>query len=219
MVRDYNTLYHLAAVLDRVSPERQDVVALHIRLLHRAGSGEHGLVPEQLVTFNEQELFTKALAVAEKSGKTIHLAVVATNEIWDGILRAAQNLQSSTIVLGHSAKMAVREEARRVGDAWERLAAHRPQLTLEIYSPNGREEVFYLGPHAPRLTPKEIDLLHSIWLEVSHELGAEDLHHHDIVHFALNELRDELSDGKREEVIKKLKEHLSEIKDRREPHL
>ncbi len=33
-------------------------------------------------------------------------------------------------------------------------------MTLEIYSPGGQEHVFYLGPHAPHLTPKEIDLLH-----------------------------------------------------------
>ncbi len=218
-VRDYNMLYPLESVLRRVNPERQDVVALHIRILRRAGSGEHGLLPEQLFTANEQLLFTRALNLAEKNGKTIHLAVVAANEIWDGILRSAQALQSSTIVLGLSPKMPATEEARLAGLAWERLPNPTPQLTLEIYTPTGQEDIFYLGPHAPRLTPKEIDLLHSIWLDFSNELSPEELHHHDIVHFALYELRQELRDGKREEVLKRLRRHLAEIISRRVAHL
>ena len=32
---------------------------------------------------------------------------------------------------------------------------------------------FYLGPHAPRLTAKEIDLLHNIWLELSNNVAPE----------------------------------------------
>jgi amino acid transporter/nucleotide-binding universal stress UspA family protein len=219
MVRDYNTLYNLALVLTRVNPEEQDVVVLHIRILQRAGSGEHALAPEQLFTSNEQELFTKALALAEKNGKTVHLAVVAANEIWDGILRAAQNLQASAVVLGRSEKMPAAEEARRAGEAWERLPEPRPQLTLEIYSPSGQEEIFYLGPHAPRLSAKEIDLLHSIWLRFSKELRPEELHHHDIVHFALTELEHEIAEGKEQEIRDRLKQHLEEIKARRVPHL
>ena len=34
-----------------------------------------------------------------------------------------------------------------------------------------QEQIFYLGPHAPRLTPKEIDLLHKIWLKLQREAG------------------------------------------------
>jgi amino acid transporter len=102
MVRDYNALYTLAATLDHASTQKQDVVALHLRLLTRAGSGEHDLAPEQLFSFKEQELFTRALNVAEKKGKTIHLAVAPATEKWDGILRAAQSLQSSAVALGLS---------------------------------------------------------------------------------------------------------------------
>jgi hypothetical protein len=184
----------------------------------RSGSGEHGLRPEQLVTHNEQELFTKALALAEKSGKTIRLAVVAATDIWDGILRSAQALQSSTVVLGSSAKLPAAEEARRAGDAWERLPDPKPRLTVEIYSLAGNEQVFYLGPHAPHLTPKEIDLLHSIWLRFIPQVGC-DLHHHDIIHFALTELGHELAEGKEQEILDRLKEHLEEIKPRRVAHL
>jgi len=150
----------------------------------------------------------------------VRLAVVAANDVWDGMVRAAQSLESSAIVLGSSSKMTLSEEALHVGDAWERLPEPKSRVTLELFTPTGNEQIVYLGPHAPHLTPKEIDLLHSIWLDFSSRLGPEaDLHHHDIIHFALNELRQEIKDGKRQEVLDRLRRHLEEIKDRREPHL
>jgi hypothetical protein len=69
------------------------------------------------------------------------------------------------------------------------------------------------------LTRKEIDLLHSLWLRFSTELAPEEVHHHDIVHFALNELRDELAQGKEEEMRERLRQHLEQIKPFRVPHL
>src|SRR6266851_107358 len=218
MVRNYNTLYNLGAVLDRVDPHKQDIVVLHLRFLGRADSGEYELAPEQLFSSEEQDLFTRALGLAEKKGKPVHLAVAAATEKWDAILRAAQSLESSTVVLGPSPTKPVTEEARTAGLAWERLPDPKPQLTLEILFPSGQEHIFYLGPHTPRLTPKEIDLLHSIWLELSSDLAPQEIHHHDVIHFALNELRQELGNSQREEVLRRLREHLQEIKDRRQPH-
>jgi amino acid transporter len=211
VVRDYNTLYNLAPVLDRADTKWQDVVVLHIRVLERGGSGEHGLVPEQLFTLNENELFTRALNMAEAKGKTVHLAVVAATDVWDGMLRVAQGLRSFGLAVGLSPRMSAAEEARQVGLAWEGLPNPKPQIALEIYSPGGQHLVTYLGPHEPHLTPNEIDLLHRIWLDFASELGPEaDLHHHDIVHFALHELQDEASDGKREQVLERLRQHLKE---------
>ena len=104
------------------------------------------------------------------------------------------------------------------GLAWERLSDPKPQLTLEIYFPSGQEHIFYLGPHAPHLTPKEIDLLHSLWLQISNEVAPEEIHHHDVVHFALEELREDLSNSQRQEVLHRLRHHLQEIKERRTPN-
>src|SRR6266849_4958988 len=217
MIRNYNTLYNLAATLDRVDPHHQDVVALHLRFLGRADAGEYELEPEQLFSSEEQTLFTRALALAEKKGKTIHLAVAGATEKWDAILRSAQSLESSVVVLGASPNRPLTEEARVAGLAWERLSDPKPQLTLAVYTPTGQEQVFYLGPHAPHLTPKEVDLLHGIWLELSNDVAPEEVHHHDVVHFALEELRGELSNSRRQEVVDRLREHLREIKDRRKP--
>ncbi len=210
-------LYNLAATLDRVDAHNQDVVALHLRFLGRADAGEYELEPEQLFSSEEQTLFTRALALAEKKGKTIHLAVAGATEKWDAILRSAQSLESSVVVLGASPNRPLTEEARVAGLAWERLSDPKPQLTLAVYTPTGQEQVFYLGPHAPHLTPKEVDLLHGIWLELSNDVAPEEIHHHDVVHFALEELRKELSNSQRQEVVGRLRQHLQEIKDRRTP--
>ncbi|HEY8670019.1 MAG TPA: APC family permease [Terriglobales bacterium] len=215
MVRNYNVLYNLSETLDQVDARKQDVVALHLRFLGRADAGEYELEPEQLFSSEEQILFTRALALAEKKGKTIHLAVAGATEKWDAILRSAQSLESSVVVLGASPNNPITEEARVAGLAWERLSDPRPQLTLVIYYPNGQEHIFYLGPHAPHLTPKEVDLLHGIWLELSSDVAPEEVHHHDVVHFALEELKQELNNSEREKVLARLRAHLQEIKDRR----
>ena len=215
MVRNCNTLDNLSAVLNRVNPRDRDVVVLHLRIVGRASSGEHELSANELFSINEQQLFTHALALAEKKGKSIHLAVAPATQKWDGILRAAQSLQSTTIALGMSSWRAVPDEARIAGLAWEALPEPRPQLTLEIHTPGGQEHIFYLGPHAPRLTSKEIDLLHGLWLKLSDEVAPEELHHHDVVHIALEELSRNIVNGRRQEIIAALRQHLTEIRDRR----
>lgn len=214
-VSTYYTLYHLEAALRRARTREAEIVVLHVRLLRRAASGEYDLAPDQLFSTIEQLLFTKVLGIAEKEGKPVRLAVAAANDLWEGILRAAMNLQSSTMVVGSSAKWSVTEQARQVGLAWERMGEPRPHVTLEIYTPSGQEQVFYLGPHAPRLTPNEVDLLHKVWLEFSQQLPGQELHHHDIVHFALTELEREISEGHASRVLERLREHLNEIKGRR----
>jgi len=216
-VSNFHALYHLSAVLDRVKPERRDVVVLHIRLLRRTLSGEVDLDADQMFGGIEQHLFTQALSIAEKHGKPIRLAVIAANDIWDGILRAAVNLQSSTIVLGRSAKSSVAEQARLIGLAWETLPEPRPPFNLEIFVPGGQREFFMLGPHAPHLTMNEVKIVHQLWLRFSDLVSPEELHHHDVVHFALNEVQQELATGKESEVVARLKEHLAQNKARRPP--
>ncbi|HTZ99333.1 MAG TPA: amino acid permease [Candidatus Aquilonibacter sp.] len=215
-VSTYYALYPLEAALRRAKRREAEVVVLHVRILRRAASGEYDLAPDQLFTTIEQLLFTKVLSMAEKEGKPVRLAVAAANDLWEGILRTANNLQSSTVVAGSSSKTTITEQAREIGLAWERMPEPRPRVTLEIFTPSGAEQVFYLGPHAPRLTPKEVDLLHKVWLDFSDRLPGEEIHHHDIVHFALTELERDIAQGHGEEALQRLRDHLHEIESRRQ---
>jgi amino acid transporter len=216
-VSNHFNLYHLGNVLDRVKPGRRDVVVLHVRLLQRSASGENELDADQLFGSIEQRLFTQALSMAEKRGKSIRLAVVAANDLWDGILRAATSLQSSTIVVGHSAKEQTEEQARQVGEGWEKLGDQKPQFNLEIHLPNGDKIYKVLGPHAPNLTANEVHLLHRLWLRFSEVLAGEELHHHDVVHFALEEVQKEIDEGQEDAVVGRLRAHLETNQKKRKP--
>jgi amino acid transporter len=210
------TLYPLEAAIRRAKRRQAEIVVLHVRMLGRGALGEYDLSPEQLFSTIEQLLFTKVLAIAEKEGKPVRLAVAAGNDLWEAVLRTAANLESSTIVAGSSSKMSINEQARQIGIAWERMAEPRPRVTLELFAPSGQEKIFYLGPHAPSLTPKEIDILHKVWLDLSDHLPGEEIHHHDIVHFALNEVEREIAEGNGSAVLERLREHLHEIRSRRQ---
>ena len=192
--------------------ERRDVVVMHVRLLRRSASGSSELEAEQLFGSVEQFLFTKALSLAEKRGKPIRLAVVSANDMWGGILNAAVKLEASTIVLGRSAKVSLAEEAREIGLAWEQIPDPRPQFNLEIFTPGGQREFFLLGPHAPNLTSNEVRLVHRLWLRFSDLVSPEEIHHHDVVHFALDEVMKELEEGKEADVAARLKEHINRNK-------
>ena len=207
-ISNFHALYHLGAVLDRVKTERRDIVVLHVQVLQRTASTQTEFDADQLFGSVEQYLFTKALSMAEQRGKPIRLAVVAATDLWDGVLRAAVNLQSATVVLGSSPRMSIAEQARDCGLAWEMLPDPRPPFNLEIFTPQGAHEFFLLGPHAPNLTTNEVNLIHQLWLGLSDLATPEELHHHDVVHFALNGLKQEFDGKEKQELSRRLREHL-----------
>jgi hypothetical protein len=54
-----------------------------------------------------------------------------------------------------------------------------------------------------------------VWLELSAKLPGEELHHHDIIHFALAEVEREIAEGQGDAVLERLRDHLHEISTRR----
>ena len=207
-ISNHFNMYHLGNVLDRVKPGRRDVVCLHVRILRRSASGEQEFDADQLFGSIEQHLFSQALSMAEKRGKSIRLAVVAANDLWDGILRAGHSLQSSTIVVGTSGRYQSEEQARQIGESWEKLPDPKPQFNLEVHLPNGDKVYKVLGPHAPNLTANEVNVLHRLWLRFSDLVAPEELHHHDVVHFGLEEIQRELDEGREEQLVERLRAHL-----------
>jgi len=110
--------------------------------------------------------------------------------------------------VGTSGKWQSEEQARQIGDAWEKLPNPKPQFNLEVHLPNGDKVYKVLGPHAPNLTANEVNLLHRLWLRFSDAVAPEELHHHDVVHFALEEVQKELEDGKEDQLRERLRNHL-----------
>ncbi len=166
------------------------------------GFGGYDLHTDQIFSDQVAELFSNVVALAEKAGKHVELLVVPESDYNRATIEVAQQLHSSLVVMGLSAKMAPSEQAKAFGDAWEFLPHPRPQLSLEILDqPNGKQLFFNLGPHPPRLWPEDIDFLHRLWREIS-ELGlGYKVHHRDVVRVALRRLE---SDKTTEEPIETL---------------
>jgi amino acid transporter len=201
-VRDYNTLSHLEWVLDRVNPDLRDVVVMTAKVIRGPSPSEY-LGSSEAFSDYEQLLFTRVVALAEKHGKPVKLIVVPTTDIFLAIAQTAENLQASEIVAGRSAKMSPDQQSHRLGAIWENLPQRqRKQLIFKVVSGPGQVQTYYLGAHAPNLQQEDINLIHSLWLEMSRD--NPDLHHRDVVRIAVEKLEKGLRARGREEILRKL---------------
>ena len=213
-VRDPKNLYYLREVLRRTDTTKQDVVVMTARLYHREHSfGDTKFEASQVFDHYEQELFTAAVAAAEKEGRPISLLVVPATDVFDSIVVTAQRLESSRIVSGASNKLSPDEQAKLTGDAWERLPEPKPRLVMEVRLPNGVSREYYLGPHTPRLRNQDLDLLHHLWLEVTADPRFAGTHHYHVISVALQELERELHTEQKGEVLDRLWRELQKRSD------
>ena len=197
-VRNPHRLTHLQRVLERTDPARLDIVVVSIRTM----AADEAWTPSQLFAQPETEVFTQVVAAAEKAGKNVKLLVVPWGDPLSALVQTAARLGASRIVLGTSPRQAVTEQGLAVGHEWEKLPAPRPALSLEVVPDDGGASTFVnLGPHPPRLWPEDIELVHELWLKMSAAGLGHNLHHRDVVGYALRRLKDDLAGAGQQAVL------------------
>jgi amino acid transporter len=194
-MRDANNPFALKWTLAHTNTDEQDIVVLTARMMG-AGGPDYWAASEQLFSEYEQMLFTKAVSVAESFGKHISLLVVPAGDIFSALVQTANSLEATAVVSGLSNKLTAQEQAFHMGQAWEALPGPKRQITFYVISPNGEAQAFHIGPHAPSLRADDVQLVHRLWLNFRRDPSMHDLHHSDIVTYALTRLAAEYARDK-----------------------
>src|SRR5438094_10389541 len=100
------------------------------------GTAAYDLSTEQIFSDYEQQLFTRAVSVAESFGKHVSLLVVPARDVWSAIVQTAINLESSAVVSGLSRKMSAEEQAFALGRACEATAELKRQFVVQSVHPD-----------------------------------------------------------------------------------
>jgi hypothetical protein len=199
--------------LNHTDTDEQDLVVLAARMMG-AGGPEYVDASEQLFSEHEQMLFTKAVSVAESFGKHISLLVVPAGDIFAALVQTANSLDAAAVVSGLSTKLTAQEQAYHVGQAWEALPEPKRQFTFYVVKPDGESLSFHIGPHTPAIQPDEVELVHRLWLNLRRAPDMQDLHHSDILTYALTRVAKEFTQDK-QATLQGLQQCIRETADRR----
>jgi len=201
-VRDYNNLEHVRRAIEITHTGKKDLVVMTVHPLRGPDSGYRGLREQKLFADYEQLLFSRVVSLAEKAGKHVELMVVPSSRPILAIVHTAAQLYSAEIIIGASAVLKPQEQALRFGEAWERLA-HKPrhQVQLRILDSGGVLHEFLLGAHPPKLTTRDINLIHDLWSHFKNDLPAASVRHRDVVSLAVRRLEEELATEQRAAIL------------------
>jgi amino acid transporter len=196
-MRDASNPFALKWTLSRTSTEEQDVVVISVRMMG-VGGPEYLSAEQQSFSEHEQMIFTKAVSVAESFGKKVSLLVVPAGDVFAALVQGANSLEVDSVVSGLSTKMSAEDQAFHMGQAWEALPEPKRQFNFYVIDPRGEVKVFFIGPHAPALSPDDVQLVHRLWLNMRRDPSMPDLHHSDIITYALTRLAGQYAREKQE---------------------
>jgi len=176
-MRDINNPIALKWTLARTSTDERDVVVVSVRMMG-VGGPEYLSAEQQSFSEHEQMVF----------GKKVSLLVVPAGDVFAALAQTANSLEVESVVSGTSSSLSAEEQAFHMGQAWESLPEPKRQFNFCIVGSDGNVKVFYIGPHAPALSPEDVQLVHRLWLNMRRDPSACDLHHSDIITYALTRL-------------------------------
>ena len=204
-MRDVNNPAALRWALSRTSTDERDVVVASVRLMG-AGGPEYLSADQQSFSEHEQTIFTKAVSVAESFGKKVSLLVVPAGDVFSALIQTANSLEVESVVSGISNSMSAEDQALHMGQAWETLPEPKRQFNFIVVDSSGEPRIFYIGPHAPALSAEDVQLVHRLWLNMRRDPSMQELHHSDIITYALTRLAGQYAREKNE-VLRELRSY------------
>jgi amino acid transporter len=204
-MRDPSNPLALKWTLSHTSTDDRDVVVISVRMMG-VGGPEYLSAEEISFSEHEQMVFTKAVSVAESFGKKVSLLVVPAGDVFAALVQGANNLEVDSVISSISSKMTAEDQAFHMGQAWEALPEPKRQFNFYVVDPEGQVKVFYIGPHAPNLSPDDVQLVHRLWLNMRRDPSVADLHHSDIITYALSRLAGQYAREKAE-ILRELRNY------------
>jgi len=130
-VRDPGNLFHLNKTLETHDSETCELVVFTSRI--RKGLA----LVDETVTMDdeEQKLFSRVIAAAEKHGKTVTPMLVVSNEPFYAISQAAQAVGATEVVFGVSAKLTTDAQLERLAMTWGALQKDKQAVRFRILGP------------------------------------------------------------------------------------
>ncbi len=203
-VRNPHALAHVVAALEAAVD--RDVVMMTVRLVD-TDLDEH-TAEERGPTRYERELLSEVVAIAERLRRPVRLLIVPARNVADAIVGTVIRLRSSEVYVGESSTLSAEDQARMLGDAWERASEPQPKpldVRLVIVHRSGRADTYHLGAHPPTLSPADLDLIHRVWLDAVKAIGPH-VHHHDVVRAALTQMEQQLTGPQRDDALAAIRE-------------
>jgi hypothetical protein len=189
--------FALKWTLSHTSTVDQDVVVINVRMMG-AGGPEYLSAADQSFSEHEQMIFTKAISVAESFGKKVSLLMIPAGDVFVALAQSANALEVDSMVSGVSNSMTGGEQAFHLGLAWEALPEPKRQFNYYVVDTSGEAKVYYIGPHAPKLSPDDVQLVHRLWVNMRRDPSMQELHHSDIITYALTNLAGQYAREKQE---------------------
>lgn len=186
-------LSHLDAILKETDTKKQDVVVMTTHLLKAPTIGQ---AEDPIFANQEQDLFTRAVKLAEKYGKSVRLVVTASNDTFFSIAQTAFKLASEAIVLRVSAKLSPLQQAKALSEAWDKLPnASKKDVLVRIW----RDGKYILDwnalPPLPDISRETLRGINYLYRELNPEEGAEQVSRSQIIEMAMERLVKEYQSG------------------------
>jgi hypothetical protein len=91
------------------------------------------------------------------------------------------------------------------------------QFDLVVVPDVGSPKRFQIGAHAPELSPEDIELTHSLWLEIVEKVPEADFHHRDVLSLALKRFTEEFRGPTKSHILESIRGEAAQAGSRRKP--